>query len=80
MALICLTLLATRLSTQPPTSPGDRYIAEMTAAMQADATEASVDRVLALFTADAVYEHPAFEMRIAGTGAMRTARLAGATR
>lgn len=82
MALMCLTLLAALLSTEPPMSPGDRYIAEMTAAMQANATEASAERVLALFTPDAAYEHPAFDMRVAGTAAMRTARLRqlGATR
>ncbi len=76
MSIRCLVIVAT-LFLQPATgSPGERYIAQMTAAMQEGATPADVERVLALFTADAVYEHPAFGVRIAGIAAMRAGRLA----
>ncbi len=76
MSLWCLVIVAT-LFLQPATgSPGERYIAKMTAAMQDGATPADVERVLTLFTADAVYEHPAFGVRIDGIAAMRAGRLA----
>ena len=75
MFLHCFCLIVALLPGPAPDSPGERYIAQMTIAMQEHATEADVERVLALFTADAVYEHPAFGMRIVGLDAMRTGRL-----
>lgn len=82
MSLGCVVIAAGLFLHQAAESPGDRYIAQMTAAMQEGATPADVERVLALFTADAVYEHPAFGVRIDGIAAMRGGRLAqlGVTR
>jgi hypothetical protein len=75
MPLTYAALMTALLLTQASASPGERYVVERTAAMQEAATAADVERVLALFAADAVYEHPAFGMRIAGIDAMRAGRL-----
>ena len=74
--LAILLLLGTLVPQPSADSPADQYVKLQTAAMQADATAADVERVLGLFAPDATYEHPAFKMRIEGVEAMRKGRLA----
>ena len=69
----CALALIASIAVQDAGALAERYLAARTAAMQAAATPADVDRVADLLTENAIYEHPAFGMRISGRDAIRTA-------
>jgi hypothetical protein len=83
MVAYLLSLIATCcFFAQPGTASGELYVKHRTGAMQTGATSAEVRQLTDLLSDDAVYEHPAVGIRIAGREAIRKAIEAqlGATR